>query len=308
MRARGRLIPEVARARELLALVRSGAVDGLSIGFRTVKGRIDPQTRVRRLLDLDLWEISIVTFPLLNGAHFRREERASSRSRARAPGRWRAMGASGPVMESPKRDSAGGPANDSAHHCCADARNHRDILRQSIGWKASAEKRWLRHGAHLFDPSGTHALKSYAARLVEQQAKRSRPRSMQSRHGAMNSRNYAGWRKICASNSPCVPAALQVCRINHVCPPETPKADGEPGGTHRTGADNSARGDAVGSDSTLDQSPRSKVRLAAMSGRTGGRSSGQKDLFGGGGECTVTSCQTRRPGPEFTVRGGRYSA
>src|SRR2546423_578518 len=35
LRARGKLIPEVARARELYALVTSGAVDGLSIGFRT---------------------------------------------------------------------------------------------------------------------------------------------------------------------------------------------------------------------------------------------------------------------------------
>ena len=71
LRARGRLIPEVARARELLALVRGGAVDGLSIGFRTVKGRVDPASRVRRIHDLDLWEISIVTFPLLAGARVR---------------------------------------------------------------------------------------------------------------------------------------------------------------------------------------------------------------------------------------------
>ncbi len=47
--ARGRLIPEVARGRELLSLLRAGAIDGLSIGFRTVKGRIDPRTRVRAL-------------------------------------------------------------------------------------------------------------------------------------------------------------------------------------------------------------------------------------------------------------------
>lgn len=66
--ARGRLIPEVARGRELLALVREGAIDGLSIGYRTVRGRIDPKTRVRRLYQVDLWEVSIVTFPLLTGA------------------------------------------------------------------------------------------------------------------------------------------------------------------------------------------------------------------------------------------------
>lgn len=69
--ARGRLIPEVARGRELLALVREGAIDGLSIGYRTVRGRIDPRTRIRRLYQVDLWEVSIVTFPLLTGARVR---------------------------------------------------------------------------------------------------------------------------------------------------------------------------------------------------------------------------------------------
>lgn len=69
--ARGRLIPDVQRGREVLALVRHGAIDGLSIGFRTVKGRIDPRTRVRKLDAIDLWEISIVTFPLLTGARVR---------------------------------------------------------------------------------------------------------------------------------------------------------------------------------------------------------------------------------------------
>jgi HK97 family phage prohead protease len=66
--ARGRLIPEVVRARELLALLEAGTADGLSIGFRTVKGRLDPKTRIRKLEAIDLWEISIVTFPLLPGA------------------------------------------------------------------------------------------------------------------------------------------------------------------------------------------------------------------------------------------------
>ena len=63
--ARGRLMPDVARAREVLSLMRAGALDGLSIGFRTVKGRTDPKSGVRRLDKIDLWEISIVTFPML---------------------------------------------------------------------------------------------------------------------------------------------------------------------------------------------------------------------------------------------------
>ncbi len=66
--ARGRLIPDVARGRELLALVRADAIDGLSIGYRTVRGRVDPRSRIRKLYQVDLWEISIVTFPLLAGA------------------------------------------------------------------------------------------------------------------------------------------------------------------------------------------------------------------------------------------------
>jgi len=63
--ARGRLMPEVTRAREVLSLMRAGALDGLSIGFRTVQGRTDPASGVRRLDKIDLWEISIVTFPML---------------------------------------------------------------------------------------------------------------------------------------------------------------------------------------------------------------------------------------------------
>ena len=65
---RGRLSPGVARAREVLDLMRSGALDGLSIGFRTVKARKDTATGVRRIVEADLWEISVVTFPMLPGA------------------------------------------------------------------------------------------------------------------------------------------------------------------------------------------------------------------------------------------------
>ena len=103
--ARGRLIPEVARGRELLALIRSGAIDGLSIGFRTVKGRIDPKTRVRALLAVDLWEISIVTFPLLAGARVHAVKDASSRrpsfAHTRAEAEWR--GVVGDSTPSPPR-------------------------------------------------------------------------------------------------------------------------------------------------------------------------------------------------------------
>ncbi|MDO8980624.1 MAG: HK97 family phage prohead protease [Afipia sp.] len=94
--ARGRLIPDVARGRELLALVQEGAIDGLSIGYRTVRGQIDPKTRIRKLYQVDLWEISIVTFPLLAGARVRAVKQALqtpklSLSRTRAEQEWRGL-------------------------------------------------------------------------------------------------------------------------------------------------------------------------------------------------------------------------
>lgn len=63
--ARGRLMTEVAKGREVLSLMRAGAVDGLSIGFRTERGLRDPRSGIRRLHKVDLWEISVVTFPML---------------------------------------------------------------------------------------------------------------------------------------------------------------------------------------------------------------------------------------------------
>jgi HK97 family phage prohead protease len=68
LKVRGRLSLEVMRARELRALMRDGAVDGLSIGFRTGRARADPATGRRHLISLDLWEVSLVTFPMLPGA------------------------------------------------------------------------------------------------------------------------------------------------------------------------------------------------------------------------------------------------
>src|SRR3954470_12552269 len=94
LRARGRLIPDVMRAKELLSLIKAGAVDGLSIGYRTVRGQIDPKSRVRKLYQVDLWEISIVTFPLLSGARVSTVKQAApklSRLRKAAEAEWRSV-------------------------------------------------------------------------------------------------------------------------------------------------------------------------------------------------------------------------
>jgi len=65
LHVRGRLTPGVGRAREVLELMRAGALDGLSIGFRTVRARKDAKSGLRRIVEADLWEISVVTFPML---------------------------------------------------------------------------------------------------------------------------------------------------------------------------------------------------------------------------------------------------
>lgn len=64
----GKLTQGVERADEVLRLLREGALDGLSIGFQTKRAKKDPKTGVRQILEADLWEISIVTFPMLPSA------------------------------------------------------------------------------------------------------------------------------------------------------------------------------------------------------------------------------------------------
>lgn len=61
---KGRLLTDVAKGREALALMEAGAVDGLSIGYRTVKAE-KLAGGGRKLTELELWEVSLVTFPML---------------------------------------------------------------------------------------------------------------------------------------------------------------------------------------------------------------------------------------------------
>ncbi|QDY70232.1 HK97 family phage prohead protease [Qingshengfaniella alkalisoli] len=64
---KGRLLGDVARAREAACLIEAGAIDGLSIGYRTLRAGKDDKGR-RVLAEVDLWEVSLVTFPMLPDA------------------------------------------------------------------------------------------------------------------------------------------------------------------------------------------------------------------------------------------------
>lgn len=64
----GQLELEVQKAREAYALLKTGAVSGLSIGFNTIKATWNKVDHVRELIEVDLWEVSIVTFAALGSA------------------------------------------------------------------------------------------------------------------------------------------------------------------------------------------------------------------------------------------------
>ncbi|WP_246587911.1 HK97 family phage prohead protease [Paracoccus bogoriensis] len=70
---RGRLLPQVAQAREAVALIEAGAIEGLSIGYRTLRATRDEKGR-RMLAEVELWEVSLVTFPMLAEAKLGRKE------------------------------------------------------------------------------------------------------------------------------------------------------------------------------------------------------------------------------------------
>lgn len=69
LRVRGRLMDWSSEARFASALAKAGALDGLSIGFRSGRARRDGRLRV--LVEVELWEVSLVTFGACPGARFR---------------------------------------------------------------------------------------------------------------------------------------------------------------------------------------------------------------------------------------------
>lgn len=59
----GKLAMETVKGKEAHALLKMGALNGLSIGFMSKQWAYDRETEVRTLTEIDLWEVSLVTFP-----------------------------------------------------------------------------------------------------------------------------------------------------------------------------------------------------------------------------------------------------
>lgn len=57
------LIDDVPRAREARALIAAKAITGMSFGFDVIEDEYDSRAGVLKLNKIDLWEVSVVTFP-----------------------------------------------------------------------------------------------------------------------------------------------------------------------------------------------------------------------------------------------------
>lgn len=65
---KGKILTTIEKGREVYEMLREGLLDGLSIGYRTLDDEFDRTQGVRRLKTVDLREISVVTFPMLESA------------------------------------------------------------------------------------------------------------------------------------------------------------------------------------------------------------------------------------------------
>ena len=63
LRIKGQLAMETVKGKEAHALLKMGALNGLSIGFMSKEWAYDRDSEVRTLTAIDLWEVSLVTFP-----------------------------------------------------------------------------------------------------------------------------------------------------------------------------------------------------------------------------------------------------
>ena len=72
----GQINLEVQQGREAYALLKQGAITGLSIGYRTKDYEVDKEREVVILKQIDLFEVSLVTFPANDQARVNRVKTA----------------------------------------------------------------------------------------------------------------------------------------------------------------------------------------------------------------------------------------
>ena len=85
LRMKGR-VAKKGKGGEVAELIKMGAVEGLSIGYRTQEYEMDMDEGARKLTKLDLWETSVVTFPMneLAGIYAMKADEITQRDLERA--------------------------------------------------------------------------------------------------------------------------------------------------------------------------------------------------------------------------------
>lgn len=85
LRMKGR-VSKKGKGGEVAELIKMGAIEGLSIGYRTKEAEMDRETGSRKLTKLDLWETSVVTFPMneLAGIYAMKADEITERDLERA--------------------------------------------------------------------------------------------------------------------------------------------------------------------------------------------------------------------------------
>jgi len=62
LRVKGRILTSIQAGKDAYELVKAGAIDGLSIGYKTLRTKAAQGARV--IEKADIWEVSLVTFPM----------------------------------------------------------------------------------------------------------------------------------------------------------------------------------------------------------------------------------------------------
>lgn len=70
----GEVLTDLSLGKEASILMTAGAIDGLSIGYRVIRAENNAETGGRTLHEVDLWEVSLVTFPMLPTARAETDE------------------------------------------------------------------------------------------------------------------------------------------------------------------------------------------------------------------------------------------
>jgi HK97 family phage prohead protease len=63
LKLKGKLCLDTSKGKEALALLKMGAINGLSVGYVSKEWSYNNETNIRTLTEIDLWEVSLVTFP-----------------------------------------------------------------------------------------------------------------------------------------------------------------------------------------------------------------------------------------------------